>query len=104
MARQYSKQTHTQPQDFITVAFVEDSERAKECKTLLDNNDIPVIVKNNYDRETDSRTIAIMVPEDRLDEAHVIIESQNAYDDFYEFAAEDEDDIDHDDDLFDDGL
>ena len=32
-----------------------------------------------------------MVPEDFLDEAHVIIESQNAYDDFYDFAIEDED-------------
>ena len=33
-----------------------------------------------------------MVPEDYLDEAHVIIESQGAYDDFYDFALEDDED------------
>ena len=35
-----------------------------------------------------------MVPEECLDEAHVVIESQDAYDDFYDFALEDESDID----------
>jgi hypothetical protein len=42
-----------------------------------------------------------MVPEDFLDEAHVIIESQHAYDDFYDYALE-EDDGDFDDDFFED--
>ena len=45
-----------------------------------------------------------MVPEDFLDEAHVVIESQDAYDDFYDFAMEDEDDLDFDADLLDDEL
>ncbi len=41
-----------------------------------------------------------MVPEDFLDEAHVIIESQNAYDDFYDYTVEDEENGDFDDELF----
>jgi len=42
-----------------------------------------------------------MVAEEFLDEAHVIIESQQAYDDFYDFAIE-EDEGDFDDDFFED--
>ncbi|GAI90236.1 unnamed protein product, partial [marine sediment metagenome] len=38
--------------------------------------------------------------EDFLDEAHVIIESHNAYDDFYDYALEDEENGDFDDELF----
>jgi hypothetical protein len=49
-----------------------------------------------------SKGIAIMVPEDFLDEAHVVIESQDAYDDFYDFALEDEDDGDFDHSTFED--
>jgi hypothetical protein len=44
---------------------------------------------------------AIMVPEECADEATVIIESQDAYDDFYDFALEDDKD-DFDVDFFDD--
>jgi hypothetical protein len=33
-----------------------------------------------------------MVPEEFLDEAHVVIESQDAYDDFYDFSLDDEED------------
>ena len=50
----------------------------------------------------DSKAIAVMVPEDSLDEAHVVIESQDAYDDFYDFALEEEIDDDFDSDLFED--
>jgi len=41
-----------------------------------------------------------MVPEEFLDEAHVVIESQDAYDDFYDLALEDEEETDFDSDLF----
>ena len=34
-----------------------------------------------------------MVPEEYLDEAHVIIESQDAYDDYYDFASEETEDV-----------
>ena len=43
-----------------------------------------------------------MVPEEYIDEAHVVIESQQAYDDFYDFALEEENEEDFDEDFFDD--
>jgi hypothetical protein len=45
-----------------------------------------------------------MVPEDFLDEAHVVIESQDAYDDFYDFTLEEENEEDFDTDIFEDGF
>ena len=44
-----------------------------------------------------------MVSEEFIDEAHVIIESQHTYDDFYDFSMEDEGEIDFESDYFDAG-
>jgi hypothetical protein len=76
--------------DFVVVTFVEDAEQAKEYETLLKSNDIPALIREQIDPSMSGKDIAIMVPEDFLDEAHVVIESQDAYDDFYDFALEDE--------------
>ncbi|HUS73783.1 MAG TPA: hypothetical protein VMY06_12030 [Sedimentisphaerales bacterium] len=89
-------------QDFVAVTFVEDLEQAKEYETLLKTNDIPAVVSKQNEPSMDTKAIAVMVPEDFLDEAHVVIESQDAYDDFYDFAVEDETDDDFDSDLFED--
>jgi hypothetical protein len=43
-----------------------------------------------------------MVPEEFVDKAYVIIESQDAYDDFYDMAIDDE--VDFDGDVFDDDI
>jgi hypothetical protein len=88
--------------DFVIVTFVDDLERAREYETLLRVNDIPAVVKEQLDPSMSSKGIAIMVPEDFLDEAHVVIESQDAYDDFYDFALEDEDEGDFDHSTFED--
>jgi hypothetical protein len=88
-------------QDFVIVSVVEDLERAKEHEMLLKNNDIPATVKQQDADVSDSTGFAVMVPEDFIDEAHVIIESQDAYDDFYDFALEDEDEDTFDSNLFD---
>lgn len=85
--------------EFVTVAFAEDMELAKEYKQLLNEGDIPAVIKTQQDSGSGFPGIAVMVPEDHLDEAHVIIESQGAYNDFYdmvfhegdeEFSEEDE--------------
>ncbi|OHB62009.1 MAG: hypothetical protein A2167_06900 [Planctomycetes bacterium RBG_13_46_10] len=89
-----NQKSQTKLKDFVTVTFVEDMEQAKEYETLLKVNDIPAIIKEQYDPSLTTRSVAIMVPEECLDEAHVVIESQDAYDDFYDFALEDESDID----------
>jgi hypothetical protein len=79
-------------------------EQAKEYETLLAANGIPATIKEQSGESADTNGIAVMVPEESLDEAHVVIESQDAYDDFYDFAleGEDEDEGDFDGELFED--
>ena len=90
-------------QGLVVVTLTKDMEQAREYETLLRVNDIPVVVKEMDDQSSDSKDIAVMVPEDYLDEAHVVIESQDAYDDFYDFALENEEEEgDFDDQFFED--
>ncbi len=93
---------HSNVKDLVVVAFLDDMEQAREYETLLRLNDIPALIKEQLDPSVDGKTVAIMVPEDYLDEAHVVIESQDAYDDLCDFAMDDEDDLDFDADALDD--
>jgi len=86
-------------QGYVVVTFAEDLEQAREYKTLLEVNDVSAIINEQEEQSLGSKEIAVMVPEDFLDEAHVIIESQNAYDDFYDYTLEDEENDDFDDEL-----
>ncbi len=87
---------------YVVVTFADDIDQAKNYESLLKASDIPVEVTEQAD-QMGNREIAVMVPDEFLDEAHVIIESQDAYDDFYDFAVdEDEDEDDFDSDIFDD--
>ncbi len=88
--------------DVVIVAVVDEMEQAREYETLLRLNDIPAILKEQVDPAGNRTGIAIMVPEDFLDEAHVVIESQDAYDDFYDFTMDEDEDLDFDGDMFDD--
>ena len=94
------------PQDklegYVVVAFAENMEQARDYKTLLDANDIPTIINEHEAQSIGSKEIAVMVSEEFLDEAHVIIESQHTYDDFYDLASEEESDADFDSDFFED--
>ena len=96
------QESQAKVKEFVIVTFVDGLEQAREYETLLRVNDIPAVVKEQLDPSMSSKGIAIMVPEDFLDEAHVVIESQDAYDDFYDFALEDEDEGDFDHDPFED--
>ena len=104
MTRRHKKtrKSQTKVQDFVIVSVVDDLEQAKDHEMLLKNNDIPATVRQQDAGVGDSTGFAVMVPEEFIDEAHVIIESQDAYDDFYDFALEDEDADTFDSDLFDD--
>ena len=99
-----SQKSQTNLPELIIVTFAEDMEQAKEYETLLEANGIPATIKEQGGESADTDGIAVMVPEDYLDEAHVVIESQDAYDDFYDFALEDEDEDegDFDSELFED--
>lgn len=77
--------------EFVTVAFAEDMELAKQYKKILNDGDIPVAVKTQSDDASGFPGIAVMVPEDHIDEAHVLIESQGAYNDFYDMVFQDDD-------------
>jgi glycyl-tRNA synthetase beta subunit len=87
-------------QGYVVVTFAENLEQAREYKTLLEVNDVSAIINEQEEQSLGSKEIAVMVPEDFLDEAHVIIESQHAYDDFYDYTLEDEENGDFDDELF----
>ena len=87
--------------EFVTLIYAEDMEQAKEYESLLKVNDVACVIRELHEQPEGASGIAVMVPEEFIDEANVIIESQNAYDDFYDFVAEQEDD-NFDDEFFDD--
>jgi len=95
------RKPQTKVQELVTVAFADSADQAKDYETILESNDIPVIIKEQDEQEANGKVIAVMVPGDFLDEAHVVIESQDAYDDFYDLSLEDEDEGDFDSVLFD---
>ncbi|MBN2137416.1 MAG: hypothetical protein JW720_06395 [Sedimentisphaerales bacterium] len=84
---------------YVVVTFADDQDQARDYESLLKVNEVPVQITEQQDQMGNSE-IAVMVPEEYLDEAHVIIESQDAYDDFYDLAIDEEDDTDFDSDIF----
>ena len=103
MAKRSKKGQNAQAklQGYVVVTFAEYLDQAKDYESLLRANEIPVEVTEQAD-QMGNREIAVMVPDEFLDEAHVIIESQDAYDDFYDLALDDEDEMDFDSDFFED--
>lgn len=93
--------TLTKARDYVAVILAEVMEQAQECQIMLKSNDIPAIIKDHQDKLTDATGFAVMVPENFADEAQVIIESMDIYDDFGDFALEDEDFDGFDSDLYD---
>lgn len=89
-------------EDLVVVAFLDEIDQAREYETLLRLNDIPAVIKEQLDPSADGKTVAILVPEDYLDEAHVVIESQDAYDDLCDFTMDEDEDLDFDADALDD--
>ena len=82
-------------QNLVTAAQTNDLEEAKEYEVALKTNDIPATVREKLNPSTNEMDFAVMVPEDFLDEAHVIIESQGAYDDLYDLTADNDNDYDN---------
>jgi len=80
--------------EYVPVVVLDDIVQANDYRQLLEENDITVVIE----QEDSSASVSVMVPEECLDEAHVVIEAQDAYDDFYDLA------LDEDADDFDDGF
>ena len=88
-----TRKAEAKVQELVVVTFVDNIEQAKEYEALLKTDNIPVSIKEHSEPSSNgNKSFAVMVPEDFLDEAYVIIESQNAYDDFYDFAQENDED------------
>ncbi len=82
----------TDVEAFVTVAFAEDMELAKQYQELLRNNEISARIKRQPEMaQSGFSDIAITVPEDSLDEAHVLISEKASYDDFFDMVFDDQD-------------
>ena len=89
-------------QELVVVATASTMAEAKESEALLKNNEIPAIVKERPNEFGEGTHYAVYVPEDMADEAHVVIESQDAYDDFYDLGLNDESEDDLEGEIFED--
>jgi len=96
------KQASMLNQELVVIVTAEAMDEAKEYELLLKNNDIPAMIKKQQDEFTDVIRYAILVPEEVADEANVIIESQDAYDDFYDSEIDDTTEEDLEGDVFED--
>jgi hypothetical protein len=102
-ASKSSGRNHTRgTQELVVVATSSTLDEAKDCETLLKNNDIPAMVKQRPNEFGEGSHYAVYVPDDMADEAHVVIESQDAYDDFYDFGLDEENEDDLEGDIFED--
>ena len=100
-----SSKSQSSTKELIVVATANSMDEAKDYESLLRNNDIKAVIKKQQDEFTEDRRYVVMVQEDLADEANVIIESQNSYDDYDMDSDSDADDISEDDlegDVFDD--
>lgn len=95
------RDTQAKLHGYVVVTFADDTEQARDYESLLRANEVPVEITEQAD-QMGNREIAVMVPDEFLDEAHVIIESQDAYDDFYDLALEDDNEEEFDSDIFED--
>ena len=90
--------------EMVTIAFAEDVDLAKQYKQLLLDNEIPAAIQSRNANEAEYKGIPVMVPEDYIDEAHMLIEAQNSMGDFYNmaFSEDDQDDFGYDPEYYDD--
>jgi hypothetical protein len=94
--------SQTNLKDLVAIASLDSMDDAKECETMLKNNYIPAMVKKQLDDITETKRFVVMVPEDMADEASVIIEAQDSYDDFYDSEVDEVTEEDMEGDVFED--
>ncbi len=71
-------------QEFVTVAFAEDLDLARQHKKMLDENGIRAVIKQPENVPGGSPGIAVLVSEDDLDQAHALIASQASFEEFFD--------------------
>ena len=93
MPKRVKKETAnaTAVKDFITVAFAEDMDLAKQYKQMLAEHEIPVLIRRQPEMAQNGFSdIAILVPESLLDEAHSLISEQASYVDFFDMMFDED--------------
>jgi hypothetical protein len=80
MAKKTGKKTNEKLQGYVIVTFAQDFDDASDYESLLKDNDIPAVIR----KEEDSDGLAVMVPEDMIEEAQILIDSDNNYKDIYD--------------------
>jgi L-asparaginase/Glu-tRNA(Gln) amidotransferase subunit D len=86
---QNPKQAQQNFEDPVAVTYTDDHHQAEELEELLKSSEIPAMVRECYSNGPGTK-FAVMVPEDYLDEAGAIVDSQETYQDFYELINEDD--------------
>ena len=100
-----SKNQSGMVKEYVTVAFAEVLELAREYERLLAEHEIPAVVKHQKNQaEGGFSGVAVMVPEEFLDEAYELISEEASYDDFFDaaFSEHGHHGLDEQDALFDD--
>jgi SNF2 family DNA or RNA helicase len=93
-------QNKSKDKEYVVVTCVDDEEQAKEYEALLKASDVPVIIKKQSDAGYDeNKPFTIMVPENFLDEAYAVIESEYTYDEFCDLEFDGENEFEYDSDL-----
>ena len=92
--------------EYVNVAIAEDVELAREYQDVLNNSDIPSLLRTQRAGDAEILGVAVMVPEDTCEQAITIIEAQQALDDFLDvaFNSDGDDDNDYFDDFEDDNI
>ena len=78
-----SSQGKASVQELVTVAFAEDLDLARQNKKLLDENGIYARIQEPAAGEG-SGSIAVLVREEDLDQAHSLIASHASFEDFFD--------------------
>lgn len=107
MAKQYDDEIESSGRvnlaEYVTVAIAEDLELASEYADVLKNSEINAVTKAHRDQNSTVIGFAVMVSEEDVDEAYLLIESQQAFGDFLDLAFNpDGDEYNMDDEYFDD--
>jgi hypothetical protein len=78
-------------QDYVTVAIAEDTDLANEYRDILAKNDIPAVTATQKSYSSSVLGVAVMVPENYLEQAQEVIESRQEFDHFVNDAFNDPD-------------
>jgi hypothetical protein len=81
----------TSLEDYVTIAIAEDVDLANEYRDILARHEIPAVTTTQRSYSSDILGTAVMVPEQYLEQAQEIIESQQDFDTFLDDAFNDHD-------------